>query len=141
MQIESAEGVRNANEIASVEGVDSLMVGPTDLRFDMGLPGMYGTEPEFNEAIAAVDRAARANNIPIAGFAFGPAIKTRIEWGWSVLMVSSDLFALTAAESLTLTEAQLAADAATGKAVAVQGTKEQQRALAEGDAQATAQTA
>lgn len=37
MQIESALGVKNAHEIAAVEGVDALMIGPADLRFDMGL--------------------------------------------------------------------------------------------------------
>ena len=48
MQIESALGVKNAHDIAAVDGVDALMIGPADLRFDMGLvrplfppPGLF----------------------------------------------------------------------------------------------------
>lgn len=45
-QIESIEGVRQVDEIAAVDGVDVLFVGPADLRFDLeqraaAAPGDY----------------------------------------------------------------------------------------------------
>ena len=34
-QIETAEGVTNADQIAAVEGIDALFIGPADLSFDL----------------------------------------------------------------------------------------------------------
>ena len=39
VQLEEAEAVRNVNEIAQVEGVDALFVGPSDLSQSLGHPG------------------------------------------------------------------------------------------------------
>ena len=39
VQIESAHAVANAGEIAAVDGVDVLFVGPRDLSHDLGVPG------------------------------------------------------------------------------------------------------
>lgn len=55
--IETREGVRNAEAIAAVEGVDVLLVGTNDLLADMGKPGQFG-DPEVMEAIAHCTRAA-----------------------------------------------------------------------------------
>ena len=58
MQIESPVAVAAAAEIAAVDGVDVLFVGPTDLSHAMGIPGRVD-EPAFHEAVAAVGKAAR----------------------------------------------------------------------------------
>ena len=58
MQIESPRAVMAAPEIAAVDGVDVLFVGPTDLSHAMGIPGRVD-EPAYHEAVAAVGRAAR----------------------------------------------------------------------------------
>lgn len=42
VMVESQEAVRNAEEIAAVEGVDLLLVGTTDLSFQLGIPGQHG---------------------------------------------------------------------------------------------------
>jgi len=57
-QIESIEGVKNAAEIARVEGIDVLFVGPADLRHDLqnrseSAPG------NFDECLSLVIQAAR----------------------------------------------------------------------------------
>ncbi len=58
VQIESAEAVANVEEIAAVDGVDGLFVGPADLSADMGFVGDPG-HPEVQAAIAHVyDMAA-----------------------------------------------------------------------------------
>ena len=49
-QIETAAGVENADEIASIEGVDALWVGHFDLSVSLGIPGEFD-HPEFKRAI------------------------------------------------------------------------------------------
>lgn len=57
-QIESREGVENSSQIAAVEGIDALMVGPNDMAVDFGNPGMLET-PEITRAIERVIESAR----------------------------------------------------------------------------------
>src|SRR3954467_11575765 len=40
--IESPEGVRNAREIAAVEGIDGLLIGTSDLTAELGISGQIG---------------------------------------------------------------------------------------------------
>ncbi len=57
MMIETPEAVKNAAEIAAVEGVDVLLVGGSDLSTTMGISGQ-STHPDFLEAIDTVIAAA-----------------------------------------------------------------------------------
>lgn len=57
LQIESAEAVKNVDEIAAVDGADVLFVGPMDLSTSLGVFRQYD-HPTFVEAIARVIRAA-----------------------------------------------------------------------------------
>jgi 2-keto-3-deoxy-L-rhamnonate aldolase RhmA len=54
--IETAEGLRNVDEIAAVEGVDVILIGLTDLLYSLGKPGALD-DPAVMDA---VDRAAAA---------------------------------------------------------------------------------
>ena len=38
-QIETAEAIKNIDAIAAVEGIDVLLIGPTDLAISLGVPG------------------------------------------------------------------------------------------------------
>ena len=67
VQIESAEGLNNAEEIMGVEGVDGCWIGPHDLAADMGVP--YGKKAH-TEAIDAIFEACRNTN-KIAGISVG----------------------------------------------------------------------
>ena len=58
-QIETPEGVENASEIIGVEGIDALMVGPSDLSTSYGHPG-DANAPVVEEAIEKVLAAAKA---------------------------------------------------------------------------------
>ena len=60
-QIETQEGVSNAAEIAGVDGVDVVFVGPMDLTTSLGIPGDY-EHPRSIEALTHVSNAARAAN-------------------------------------------------------------------------------
>lgn len=58
-QIETAEGVENATEIAAVDGVDCLWVGHFDLSCSLGIPAQFD-HPDFIEADRRVVEAAKA---------------------------------------------------------------------------------
>jgi 2-keto-3-deoxy-L-rhamnonate aldolase RhmA len=57
-QIETADGVENAEAIAAVDGVDCLWVGHFDLSVSLGIPGEFDN-PKFTGAIERVVAAAR----------------------------------------------------------------------------------
>ena len=57
-QIETVEGVENADAIAAVDGVDCLWVGHFDLSNSLGIPGQFD-HPEFLAANDTVIQAAR----------------------------------------------------------------------------------
>jgi 2-dehydro-3-deoxyglucarate aldolase/4-hydroxy-2-oxoheptanedioate aldolase len=58
VQIETAEAVENAEEIAAVEGVDCLWVGHFDLSCSLGIPGEFD-HPKFRDAIDRTLAACR----------------------------------------------------------------------------------
>ena len=61
LQIESAAAVEAVNEIAAVESVDVLYVGPADLAASMGLP-IGQLHPQLIDAFSKVATAARRHN-------------------------------------------------------------------------------
>lgn len=64
VQIETEEAVANADEIAAVDGVDVLFVGPLDLSVNLGCPGDF-TKPEFVDALRHVVEAChRHHRVP-----------------------------------------------------------------------------
>jgi 2-keto-3-deoxy-L-rhamnonate aldolase RhmA len=65
-QIETAEGVRNVNEIAAVSGIDVLWIGHFDLTNSLGIPGQF-THPHFQQAVEDLLAACRRHN-KAAGF-------------------------------------------------------------------------
>jgi 4-hydroxy-2-oxoheptanedioate aldolase len=56
VMIETPEAVANASEIASVEGIDAVFVGPNDLAYSMGFESNW-SEPKV---AAAIEQALRA---------------------------------------------------------------------------------
>lgn len=57
--IESSEGLEAATEIAAVDGIDGLFVGPGDLGLSLGIGvGQNREEPEFVEALSQIREAA-----------------------------------------------------------------------------------
>lgn len=57
-QIETLQGVKHVEEIAAVEGVDVLFVGPADLAFDISVR-KNGHTPIYEECLSTVAAAAR----------------------------------------------------------------------------------
>ncbi|TIQ10072.1 HpcH/HpaI aldolase/citrate lyase family protein [Mesorhizobium sp.] len=91
VQIEDAAGVANAAEIAAVDGVDVLFVGPGDLSMNMGAMGNPGAA-HVQEAIASVRKATAA-----AGKASGILAPVKADAdryfaeGFTMVAVGSDL--------------------------------------------------
>ena len=57
-QIETAQGIANIDQIAAVEGLDALLVGPNDLALSLGHPGQLDCAKQ-DEAIERVVAAAQ----------------------------------------------------------------------------------
>jgi 2-dehydro-3-deoxyglucarate aldolase/4-hydroxy-2-oxoheptanedioate aldolase len=56
--IETADGVKNIDGIASLDGVDCLWIGHFDLSVSLGIPGQFD-HPDFKAAIDRVVKAAK----------------------------------------------------------------------------------
>jgi len=97
VQIESASAVAAADDIAALDGVDVLFIGPRDLSHDLGVPGDV-TAPAYIEALAAVLAAARGHGKACGMLvADGTAAAARLAEGWSFLAIGSDSTLLAAA--------------------------------------------
>ncbi len=62
IQIETKEAVSNVSKIASLKGIDGLIIGPNDLSYDIGNYGVYDSD-EFKYLLKQVADAAINNNI------------------------------------------------------------------------------
>jgi 2-dehydro-3-deoxyglucarate aldolase/4-hydroxy-2-oxoheptanedioate aldolase len=91
VQIESLAGVGDAANIAAVEGVDVLFVGPADLRHDLA-HNPFGESPEYeaclDQVLAAVRGAGKEAGILVRDAAEVAAHAAR---GFSRIAVDSDL--------------------------------------------------
>jgi len=59
VQIETLAGAANAAEIAAVEGVDAVFIGPNDLSGDLGALGQFD-HPDFTKAVAAIEAGVKS---------------------------------------------------------------------------------
>jgi 4-hydroxy-2-oxoheptanedioate aldolase len=88
VMIETAEGVANANEIASTPGVDGVYIGPYDLSLSLGLPAAGGIQPgPQGDAIATIRGACDAAGI-ICGISGHPIAMT--EAGFKLVTIGAD---------------------------------------------------
>lgn len=90
-QIETLQGVQQVDEIAAVDGVDVLFVGPADLAFDLSVR-RNGHTPAYEDCLARVAAAARAHGkqagILVRTMSDIPALRDR---GFTHFAVESDL--------------------------------------------------
>jgi 4-hydroxy-2-oxoheptanedioate aldolase len=77
VQIETADAVANAAEIAAVDGVDALFIGPADLAGSMGYPGRPSEQAVVDAVDATID-AVRAAGKPVGVNAFADADQDRV---------------------------------------------------------------
>src|SRR5579863_5728703 len=97
LQVETADCIKNIDEIAAVPGVDMLFLGQNDLCMSMGLfekykfPDMY-TSPELQAATDKLRAAAKKNSVILGLFLFGTArVGEFLEKGFPFISVGNDL--------------------------------------------------
>src|SRR6266446_1059780 len=97
LQVETADCIKNMDEIAAVPGVDLLFLGQNDLCMSMGLfekykfPHMY-TSPELGAATDKSVAAARKNNVILGLFLFGTSrVGEFLDKGFPLVGVGNDL--------------------------------------------------
>ncbi len=102
VQVESAEGLKNVEEIAAVEGVHGVFVGPADLSSGIGHPNdpsHPNVQRAIRHAIEVTLAAGKASGI------LAPAeddARRYIEWGASFVAVAIDISLLRGAMRETL---------------------------------------
>ena len=82
--IETAEGLKNVNEIAATPGVGAIFIGAgADLRQWLGVPQ---DSPEVESARQAILEACKAHNVPCGITALGKAdVDRRLKEGWRMI--------------------------------------------------------
>jgi 2-keto-3-deoxy-L-rhamnonate aldolase RhmA len=93
-QIETAEGVENADAIAAVEGVDCLWVGHFDLSVSLGISGQF-EHKTFKDAIDRTVAAARKHGKALGRLV--PNVETGVEIheaGFDFICYSGDVWVL-----------------------------------------------
>lgn len=91
LQIECAEGVKNAAEIAALDGADVLFVGPGDLSTNlnaMGNPGADHVQDAIRSVLDVTHKAGKVSGIlaPVRADA-----ERYMSWGCGLVAVGADL--------------------------------------------------
>ena len=90
--IETAQALDNLDAILSVEGLDAIYIGPSDLSLALGCKPLFDdVEPKVAEAIAHILARAQAHGVQ-AGIHNGrpDVARARIAQGFSFVTVSAD---------------------------------------------------
>jgi 2-dehydro-3-deoxyglucarate aldolase/4-hydroxy-2-oxoheptanedioate aldolase len=88
--VETYEAVENIDELISVDGVDGIFIGPTDLSSSMGYLG-DPTKPQVQEAIKLVERSVIPSSSALATISgsFEDA-KAKYARGYDIITLMSD---------------------------------------------------
>jgi len=129
-QIETREGVGNADAIAATDGVDCLWVGHFDLSASLGIPGQFDHR-DFTDAVKTVIKACRRH-----GKSAGRLVPTVAEGvachetGFDFICYSGDVWTLHGAVQQALSDIRAATAPAKAKAKA--GTKKTKKKARQG---------
>lgn len=91
LQVETVGAVEDVEEIAALDGVDGLLVGPADLSARLGVFGEFESDL-FRDAVGRVVEAADAADTPVGTLATTRAnLETRHGWGMDYMVAGTDL--------------------------------------------------
>jgi 2-keto-3-deoxy-L-rhamnonate aldolase RhmA len=91
VQLETPQALAKLEEIAAVDGVDALFIGPADLSASMGHLGQF-THPEVMQVIADAVRRCKALGKPVGTVGATPEVVTQYRAiGFDYLAISSDM--------------------------------------------------
>lgn len=98
VMIETPKAVENAEAIAAVPGIDSLLVGSSDLSMELGIPGQTGHEKIQASVDKVVAACRKHNKWPGMGGAYGEELlQLYIGKGMKLILAGNDLPMLTGA--------------------------------------------
>jgi 2-keto-3-deoxy-L-rhamnonate aldolase RhmA len=90
-QIESVSGLDAIDEIAAVDGLDCLLLGPVDMSISMGIPGQF-EHPEFRAAFDRVIQACNDHGLwPAVHYGDPQLVAADIKRGMRLATCSTDL--------------------------------------------------
>lgn len=102
VQVESRAGLEALDEILTVDGIDGVFVGPSDLSVDMGYQGDM-SQPEVQDAIKdALGRISSAGKAAGIISVDDKEAQEYAQWGARFLAVGVDLIMLTATARSTM---------------------------------------
>ena len=103
-QIETRQGVENADALAAIPGVDCLWIGHFDLSCSLGIPGQF-EHPDFAAAVKAVAKACKKHNKALGRLV--PTVEEAVRLralGFNFLCYSGDVWALQGAVQAGIAE-------------------------------------
>jgi len=90
VQIETPMAIENVEEIAAVDGVDVLFVGPLDLTANLGILEQFD-HPKFRDALARVAKASRNAGKAAGVHLMGPEqVEEMVAAGFTFIAAGSD---------------------------------------------------
>ncbi len=91
VQVETAGALDDVEDIAAIDGLDALFVGPADLSARIGAFGEFESE-RFRAAVDRVVAAGDGAGVPVGTIAGTPAaVERRWEWGVDFMVAGDDL--------------------------------------------------
>lgn len=113
--IETTEAIHNIDAILAVTGIDAIYVGPADLSISLGLaPRNNDGEKLFDDALATIVAACNNAGIVPGMHTTAALVGRRLEQGFRMLTVTSDMLAMRAGFETDLATARGAAPKAAG---------------------------
>ena len=98
VMIETARAVEASDEIAAVQGIDMVLLGPSDLTADMGIHGQY-ENAHFHRAVESVAAACRSHGVAlgVAGIKSLELLNRFVDLGLRFISAGTDVGMMTEA--------------------------------------------
>ena len=100
IMLESPKAIDNVEEIASIPGVDVILIGTNDLCMEMGIPGDYSNSKIKKAYSKVISACKKYNKTPGMGGVYNEELMSEyINMGMRFILAGSDLsFMMTAAQ-------------------------------------------
>jgi 2-keto-3-deoxy-L-rhamnonate aldolase RhmA len=104
-QVETELSMRNLTDIVSTEGVNAILVGPSDLSMSLGVFSQFDSS-RFLKAVEAIVSICKAHNVAPGILAPTGPVQRSIEQGFKMISLGGDLATLTRNVRKALEEAR-----------------------------------